>query len=194
MYQVEDKIMQKGLVDRAQATAPAGAPMAGAPMAPSSMAQEPSMGQPAPEGESNTTPKEDKAHEAAMTMVSELLYANDKSNTAIMNMLKEDNPAASASEASIFLLSKVEETFKGNYPEALVLPTADEISDMVLELADESGKFEVTEDVAVKAKSLMVQQLVQDYGVDEQSFRDATQDVTQDDMAQYEQMFGGANA
>ena len=181
--------MQKGLVDRAQAPM-AEAPMAEAPMAEAPMAQD--MQQPVAEGESNTTPEEDEAHEAAMTMVSELLYANDKSNAAIMNMLKADNPAASASEASIFLLSKVEETFQGNYPEALVLPTADEISDMVLEIAEESGKFEVTEEVAVKAKSLMVQQLVQDYGVDEQAFKEATQDVTEDDIAQYEQMFGGA--
>jgi hypothetical protein len=186
--------MQKGLVQRAQSPATDEASMAPMSMASTSMDPAETVPQPGMNAtaESNTTPEEDKAHEAAMTMVSELLYTNDKSNTAIMNILKADNPAASASEAAIFLLSKVEETFQGNYPETLVLPTADEISDMVLELAEESGKFEVTEDIAVKAKSLMVQQLIQDYGVDEQSFADATQDVTQDDITQYEQMFGGA--
>jgi hypothetical protein len=186
--------MQKGLVERAQTPAPNEAPMAPTSMAPTSMDQAPSQEQSAVEGEPNTTPEEDQAHEAAMTMVSELLYSNEKSNTAIMQMLKPENPAASASEVSIFLLSKIEETFQGNYPETLILPTADEISDMVLEIAEESGKFEVTEDVAVQAKSLMVQQLVQDYGVDEQAFKDATQDVTEDDINQYQQMFGGANA
>ena len=178
--------MQKGLVERATAAAPM----------PEEQGMDPSMtqGMATEDGDPNTTPEEDQAHEAAITMVSELLYTNDESNAAIMEMLNPENAAASASEVSIFLLSKVEETFQGNYPETLVLPTADAISDMVLEIADESGAFEVTEDIAVEAKSLMVQQLVADYGVDEQSFRDATQDVTQEDMAQYEQMFGATNA
>jgi hypothetical protein len=186
--------MQKGLVQRAQAAAPMPEEQGMDPTMAQGMDPTMAQGMATADGESNTTPEEDQAHEAAMGMVSELLYANDGSNAAIMKMLKPDNAAASASEVSIFLLSKVEETFQGNYPETLVLPTADEISDMVLELAEESGTFEVTEEIAVKAKSLMVQQLVQDYGVDEQSFKDATQDVTQDDITQYEQMFGGTNA
>ena len=182
--------MQKGLVERARAAAP----MSEEQEMASSMDPNMQSGEVSADGEPNTTPEEDQAHEAAMEMVAELLYVNDESNTVIMKMLKPDNPAASAAEVSIFLLSKVEETFKGNYPEALVLPTADEISDMVLEIADESGAFKVTEEIAGNAKSLMVQQLIEDYGVDEQAFKEATQDVTQDDMTQYEQMFGGNNA
>jgi hypothetical protein len=190
--------MQKGLVERAQAAAPMPEEQGMDPSMQSGtvpgMAQSMDTSMASTAGEPNTTPEEDQAHEAAMTMVSELLYSNDSSNAAIMKMLQPDNEAASASEVSIFLLSKVEETFQGNYPETLVLPTADEISDMVLEIAEESGTFKVTEEIAVKTKSLMVQQLVKDYGVDDQAFRDATQDVTQDDIAEYETMFGGTNA
>jgi hypothetical protein len=186
--------MPEGLVNRAQQVAPDPA-MASPAENPMAMSPQPVMDEmEGAEPEVNTTPEEDQAHESAMQMVAELLYANDKSNAALMDTLNPDAPAQSAADASVFLLSKVEETFQGNYPEALILPTADEISDMVLEVANESGKFEVTEDIAVQAKSLMVQQLIKDYGVDEAAFKDATQDVTEEDLNQYQQMFGGANA
>lgn len=157
--------------------------------------QEPSAA-PAPAGnagEEQATPEEQEAYEAAMQMVGDLVYQNDDSNAAIMKMLTPDDPAGSAADASAFVLSKIEETFQGNYPEGLVLTTADEISDIILELAHEAGEFEVTEEIAVQAKAELAQQLVEDYGVDQEAFQGSTQDVTPDDIAQYEQMFGGAS-
>lgn len=145
------------------------------------------------EGEPNLTPEEQETYDSAMQMTGELLYNNDESHNAIMGLLKEDDPAGSVADATTFVLSKIEETYQGNYPEELVLPTADEISDLVLELADEAGVFKVDEKVATDAKSMVSQQLIEDYGVDEQGFAEASAGVTSDEVAEYEKMFGGQN-
>ena len=92
------------------------------------------------------------------------------------------------------LIEKVEETFKGNYPEELILPTADEVSDILLELADEANVFEVTEQVAVDAKGQVVQLLMDEYGADPEDVQGQMEGVTQEDVAEMQTMFGGQNA
>lgn len=146
-----------------------------------------------PEEESNLNPEEQKTYDSAMQMVGELIYSNDEAFTAIMDLITPENPAVSVAEATTFVLSKVEETFQGNYPEELVITTADEISDLLLELADESGKFEVTEQIAQESKMELIDLLAQDYGADPADIEEALSDITDDDVTEMQKEMGIQN-
>jgi len=145
------------------------------------------------EGESNLTPEEQEAYDAAMKMVGAMLYDDDESNQAIMDLMKNGQPAEIA-EASIFLLSKIEETFQGEYPADLIVITADEISDLLLELVDESGIVKVDEALAIETKNMMVEELAEEYGADPEDLQAALGDITEEDVAAMQTEMGGQNA
>jgi len=142
------------------------------------------------EGEA-VSPEDQQAYDDAMQMVGQLIYKNEQISDKLVAMVKQEDPATGIADASAFVLSKIEETFQGEYPEDLIVQTADEISDLIMELVEASGTVpEVTEDIAVKAKGLLTQQLIEAYGVDPQQFEAATQDVSEEDLAEYSKMFG----
>ena len=145
------------------------------------------------EEQSNLTPEEQEIYDSAMKMVGELIYANDESNQAILDLITADNPSATIAEATVFVLSKIEETFQGNYPEDLIVITADEISDLILELANESGKVTVTEEIAKDTKGQLVDQLATEYGADPEDLQTALGDVTQTELEQAQATYGGQN-
>jgi len=149
--------------------------------------------EPAEDDESNATPEEQEAYDAAMKMVGELLYTDDESYQAIMNLISEDDLAGTIAEATIFALSQIEETFQGQYPEVLIVPTVDEISDMLMELVDESGKAKITEQVAADVKVQVIEQLADEYGADPADLQEALGDVTQADVDEMQSLFGGRN-
>lgn len=169
--------MANGLVQQAQEPTPAAAPT-----------------EATGEEESNTTTEEQETYDSAMKMVGELVYNNDESHQAIMDLMTPDDPGNSIAEATIFVLSKIEEAFQGNYPEELIIPTADEISDLLLELADESGDIEITEQIAGEVKTQVIEQLAEEYGADPADLQEALGDVTEGDVAEMQSMMGGQNA
>jgi len=147
--------------------------------------------QPEGEGDSNLTPEEQESYDSAMQMVGEMLYSDDASSQAILDLITAENPAPTIAEATIFLLSKIEETFQGNYPEDLIIVTVDEISDLLLELVDTSGKVAITEDIAKDVKAQLVEQLAEEYGADPEDMQVALGDVTQADADEMQGMYGG---
>lgn len=167
--------MPKGLIQRAQQQAP-------------------TSDAPVESEESNLTPEEQESYEAAMKMVGEIIYNNDESHDAILELMSEEDPISGTAEAAMFLLSQIEETFQGQYPEELILATVDEITDLLLELADTAKLFEVDEQVATDIKSASAQALVDEYGADAENVQAHLGDVTQTDADEMQQLFGGRNA
>ncbi|MEE8115386.1 MAG: hypothetical protein V3T23_13660, partial [Nitrososphaerales archaeon] len=145
------------------------------------------------EEEPNLTPEEQETYESAMSMIGELIYTNDESSKAIIDMMGQGEPADAVSGAAMFLMGSIEQTFKGNYPEELILPTMDEATDVLMELGDEAGVFEITEDLVMDVKSKVVQALMEEYGVDPEDMQAQLGDVTEADVADMESAFGGNN-
>lgn len=158
-------------------------------------AQEPTQeAAPAEDGESNLTPEEQESYDSAMQMVSEIIYNNEESNQAIMGMISAEDPAGTIAEATIFVMSQIEEAFQGNYPEELIIVTSDEVSDLLIELADESGTVKMTEEIATNVKSQLIEQLAEEYGADPEDLQMALGDITQTDVDEMQATMGGPNA
>ena len=173
MYQ-EVKMPNGGLVQQAQKSQPPTANDAA----------------PGEEDESNLTPEEQEIYDSAMSMVSEIIYANDESHQAIVESLSGDDIAYKVADSTVMLLSKIEETFQGNYPEDLIIITADEISDLLLELGGEAGNYEYTEELSKETKVLLIDLLGEEYGADPADIEEALGDITSDDVSNVNKEFG----
>lgn len=144
--------------------------------------------------DSNLTPEEQDNYDAAMKMTGELIYTNDESHQAILDMVTTEDPSGTIADATIFILSKIEEAFQGNYPEELIVVTSDEISDLIMELANESGIVEVTDQIAQEVKTQLVEQLAEEYGTDPTDLQETFGDITDSDVVEMQTMMGGQNA
>ena len=186
-----------------QATAPQGAaPQGAAPQpqaapgpeatAPQGMIPPPAEAQGTEaETETEMTPEENKAMESGMQMVSEILYNDDTAHETIMDGLTKGKPEESIGEVTMFILDQVEQQFNGNFPESAVIPMADEISDMLLELAETKGIMEIDEGFYQRSKGMMMQGLVEAYGIEEADMESMMQGVTAEDVQTMQKTFGG---
>lgn len=141
-------------------------------------------------------PEEQEAYNAAVSMASEILHAKDESSQAITQMMTNADDASApqiVADVTDLIIDQVEDAFGGELPESVIIPAADEISDLVIELGMESGAFQMDEAGATKAKGLVVQALMDTYGVEESALDGLLSGTTPEDVASYEQAFvGGA--
>jgi len=181
-----------GLVNQAQTQAsadPAAGPNPTAqqpePMAPMSS---PNPAQAEGEGE-DLTNEEQSAYNSAMEMVAEVIYGNDKSSQAVMKQLRPDDPVTSVAEVTTLLIDQVEQAFNGKVPESIVIPLADETSDLLLELISEGTDAEIDQNTYTKVKGAVTKELGAAYGVQEGDMEGMLQGVTSDEVTAMKGMF-----
>jgi len=174
--------VQGNEIPKAPAPLPEGSPVDAAPDAP---------GDELTVDSDDLNPEEREAYDAAMNMVSDLVYADDEANTAIMDQLEQADPINSVAEVTVFMLDQIEQAFQGNLPETIVIPVADEVSDLLLELMETKGLIELDEQTYTRTKAVMVQSLFDAYGVDDVDMEEVLQGLTDDDVMQMKAQFGG---
>jgi len=137
------------------------------------------------------TDDERKVYDSAMAMAGEILYKGDQSSNAMMEQVAAGDPMQTIPTTVTFIIDQIEQTFNGEVPEDLILPMADEISDMVIEMADTAGVIKADEKTATQIKGAVVEEILDAYGVDEAQMQEAMQGVSADDIEQMQAMFGG---
>ncbi|MCP4089912.1 MAG: hypothetical protein GY746_08970 [Gammaproteobacteria bacterium] len=147
--------------------------------------------EPTAQAEEELTPEEEGAYTAAMEMVAELIYVDDTANKSIMNQLKANEPAAAIAETTVFIIDQVEQAFNGQLPEGIILPLADEISDLLLELLQEDGGVEIDQATYTQAKGAVTQELIDAYGIEEADMEGMLQGVTADEVKGIQAEFEG---
>lgn len=155
-------------------------------------AQEVSAEDPELSPEEMPTPEEQEQYDSAMKMASEIMYADDTASDAVLEQLRQgDVPDAVASVTS-FIITQIDEAYKGELGEVIIIPIADEISDLLLELAAEAGIFELKDgEIVTQTKGAVMQILFEDYGIDEEDLEGMLQGVTPGDIEELHKQFGG---
>ena len=143
------------------------------------------------EDEDNLTPEERESYDAAMNMVSEILYVDDNANASILKQLKAKEPHMAVGELTSFVISQIEAAFKGQVPEELVVPIGDETSDLLMELGEEAGIFKVDEGLYQKTKGVVMNELFDDYGIEEADMEGMLEGITTEEVSQMQGVFGG---
>lgn len=141
--------------------------------------------------EDDLTPEEREIYDSAMAMAGEILYKGDQSSNAMMEQVASGDPMQTIPTTTVFIIDQIEQQFQGEVPEDLILPMTDEISDMIIEMADTAGIIKADEQVATQIKGGCVEEVLDAYGVDEADMQEAMQGMTEEDLQQAQSMFGG---
>lgn len=141
--------------------------------------------------EDNLTPEERESYNTAMEAVGEMLYTDDQSHEAIMQQLQSEEPLRAIAMVTSFIIAQLEQATQGQMPEQLIVPIADEVSDLVMELGEETGVFELSEEDILQAKGAVITSLFEDYGIEEEDLEELLQGVTADEVSGLQNVFGG---
>ena len=138
------------------------------------------------------TPEEREAYDSAMNMAAEIIYEDDKANSAVMEKMKGSDPPQAIADLTGFIISQIEQAFQGKVPETIIIPLGDEISDLLLELGETNGDFTINDEMYKKVKAFTVQELFEDYGIEEADMETMLQGVTGPEVEEMKSMFGQA--
>ncbi len=133
-----------------------------------------------------------EAYDASMAFAANIVHG-EKTSDKIITILKrarESGGADAVGQVVSLVMAELEGQWEGQMPEEVILPVADEVSDLVLELAEESGAFKVSEELAVKAKGQVVKTLVDTYGVDPQALQGISGGITGEEIENFAGAFG----
>lgn len=139
------------------------------------------------------TPEDQEAYNAALNFAGAIVHGNDTTSDGVVKILMrggQQGAVESISQIVVMLMAEIETQFQGQIPETVILPAADEITDLVMELGEEAGAFQLTDDDINKAKGQVVRMLIDTYGVDKQQMSGITQNVTEEDIQKYTEIFG----
>lgn len=164
----------------------------------------PTSGQPPPtqsaqNGGEQATPDEQEAYERTVYAAQKALY-DDATQGNIMQMLQAgaENPAQALAQATSTLIQQLDEQSGRQIPETVILPASEEILSLVAELAQESGSFEVNDQIMGQAGQQLLKQLADAYypdGVGEDDIAELMQGMddkqVQSLVAEQSQFAGG---
>lgn len=148
-------------------------------MPPEQGAQQTEFGEPA-------TPEEQQSYDQVVMAASQVLYS-DQTNPRVLKMLEAgaDNPAQAIADVATMVIVQLDEQSGGTIPEVVIIPAAAEIAELVAELAQKRGIFEVNDQVMGQAGQLLLLSVADQYDVSEEELAELVQSV---DPAQAEQI------
>lgn len=141
-----------------------------------------------------STPEEQEAYESAMGIASELLHSDKGSSDSIISILEDAGDAdaiAGVSGVVNMVMGKIEEQFQGQLPERTIHTLGDEIAELVVDLGESAGAFNLDNAQTDKVRGAVVKNLQEVYGEPtQQDLRSLLPGVTADDIQGYADKFG----
>jgi hypothetical protein len=137
-------------------------------------------------GQDQATPEEQEQYERVVLAASEVLY-NEKTSGPILQMLQEgaDDPAQAIGQVAVMVLAQLDDKSNGTIPEMVIVPAAAEIVELVAELGQAQGLFQVDEAILNRAGQVMMIGVGEQYGIDPQEIQALMESM---DPAEVEQM------
>ncbi len=134
-----------------------------------------------------------EAYVAAIQMASEILHKDETASDGILAQIEAaEGVAEGVAEATDLIMAQIEDAFEGKLPDEIILHVGDEISDLVMELADASG-IEISPELGDQAKVLTGLKIMEEYGVEPTDYEEnAATVVAQEDIAAVENIIAGA--
>lgn len=165
----------------------------GAPAAPEPMASPTAMsGAAAGDGETpNVTGEEQAEYERGLAACMKLLHGDAKSQKAIIERIDPANPVGSIAEVIVMIVTTVDD--KVDLLEDTIMPLAEELVNLVIEAAVESGRVKkVSPKEAEQILATASELLVDHYGADEEDFQSVAGSLTPEEEQEMAAAHAGA--
>lgn len=163
-----------------------GPPQAGQPQQAPQQPQEaaPPEGEEQAQGGDQATPEEQEAIDKVVMAAMKVIHDDDNTHAQVMQMLKTgaDSPAETLAEVTKTIMLQLDEKSGGTIPEVAIFPAAEQILELVGELAEASGLMQIDEATSVKAQQLMILGVADAYGVDPEELSGLMGSVSPEEM------------
>lgn len=121
-------------------------------------------------GEDMPTPEEQEAYDKAVSIAMSLMHNKQSSSKFVKNLKAgRKNPVPTLAQMTVTLVTQADERMKGEIPEDVIIPMAEEILNIVGEFAHEVGAFRITQPILEKAMSGVIGQLVKIYQAEDEA-------------------------
>lgn len=164
-----------------QPPAPAGAPPAPAGGAPVEGAP--------PEEAPNVSPQEQAEYERVIGALSKVLYGDNKSHSAIMKQINPKDPFNSITMLAVRVITALDERL--DIMETVILGLVPEVVDRLIELAEKSGRVQVSDRDAARIAAATQEQLMQEYETKPEDYAAMVEGVSPEEMAEYQNVYKG---
>lgn len=104
-----------------------------------------------------------EAYERVVLAASDVLYS-EETMPDVLNLLKSDDPAKAIADATVMLIGQLDEQSGGTIPEDVIIPAAAEIAELIAELGQAKGLFQVDEQVLGRAGQHLLIGMAELYG------------------------------
>lgn len=135
------------------------------------------------------TSEEQESYDQAMRAVDTILYENDKTAESVENMLTAEDKIGGTVQASLMVLTQLDQ--KIDMPEEIIAQVAMDITDMVVDLAEEGKGIQYSEKETQAVWGSVWEGVMEVYGVDEEEYASFTADMSDEDIAAQEQAHKG---
>lgn len=135
------------------------------------------------------TSEEQESYDQALRAADVVLYENDKTAESVENMLTAEDKIGSTVQASLMVLTQIDQ--KIDMPEEIIAQVAMDITDMVVDLAEEGKGIQFSEQEAQAVWGSVWEGVMETYGVDEEEYAAFTADMSDEDIAAQEQAHKG---
>ena len=129
------------------------------------------------EEQSNVTSEEQAIYKDYVMQAAAMVY-DEKASQELLGILGQTgNIEEGVANMAFLAVTQLDEANGGNIPEELILPVAEDIIEMVIELAEAKTQQEISEDQYAKISQLTVLRLMEEYGVDEEDMQAALEGI-----------------
>lgn len=145
----------------------------------------------------NVTGEEQQEYERGLSACVKMLHGDAKSQMAIVERIDPTNPVGSLAEIIVMVITTVDD--KIDLGEDTILPLAEELVDLVIEVATASGRVKsVSSKQAEQILGTATELLIDHYGADEESFQEVAGGLSADQekelASQYQTSLSGEGA
>lgn len=137
--------------------------------------------------EQEATEEEQAELERAVGALGKVLYEDDSTSQAIQDQLRPEERIGSMAKASILLIKNLDE--KLDFDEDIVAQFTQEVADRVIDMYENKVGEEVSEGDAQKVLGATWEGVMEMFGVDEDSYEEMTQGMTDEDLDGYTEQF-----
>lgn len=140
-------------------------------------------------GEEAASPEEEEAYKSALGALHTVLYSNEGTSQAVVDMLQPEDKIGSTVKAGVMLIQQLDE--KIDMEESIIAQITMDTADRLIEMGERAKGMEFSEKESQAVMGATWEGVMEIFGVDEGSYEELTQGLSEKDVAGYTQEYKG---
>lgn len=140
-------------------------------------------------GEQEATPEEEAEYKRSLEALHTVLYANEGTSQAVVDMLQPEDKIGSTVKAGVMLIQQLDE--KIDMDESVIAQITMDAADRLIEMGERAKGMQYSEKEAQAVLGATWEGVMDLFGVDEGSYEELTQGMSDKEIGSYEKEYKG---